>query len=170
VLGIVERLARALAHAHRAGLVHRDVKPANVLVDLPHRQVKLTDFGVAHAADAERSRSGLVLGTPTYMSPEQLAGSAVDGRSDLYSLGVMLFQLLTGELPYAATSLGELLRQIAQAGPRPLRSLRPELSPELEAILSRVLQKQPALRYADGDALADDLRKIAGDNPMAATP
>jgi serine/threonine-protein kinase len=163
VLGIVERVARALAHAHRAGLVHRDVKPANILVDLPHRQVKITDFGTAQVIGAERTRSGLVLGTPAFMSPEQLAGGAVDGRSDLYSLGVMLFQLLTGELPYEATSLGHLLRQVAQAAPRPLRSLRPDLPASLEAVLSRVLQKAPGLRHADGDALADDLRRVAAD-------
>jgi len=170
VLAIVERLARALAHAHRAGLVHRDVKPANVLVDLPHQQVKLTDFGVAHAAGAERSRSGLVLGTPTYMSPEQLAGAAVDGRSDLYSLGVMLFQLLTGELPYAASSMGELLRQIAQASPRPLRALRPQLPAGLEAVLSRLLQKSPTLRHADGDVLADELRQTGAEGPWLQPP
>src|SRR5688500_11242454 len=100
VLRIVARVADALAYAHTAGIVHRDVKPANVMVHLPTHQVKIADFGVARLADSARTRTGVTLGTPAFMSPEQLAGAPGDGRSDLYSLGVMLFQLLTGRLPY----------------------------------------------------------------------
>jgi serine/threonine-protein kinase len=160
VLRVGARVAEALAYAHRIGVVHRDIKPANVMLDLSHEQVKITDFGIAHLADGGRTRSGLVLGTPSFMSPEQLAGVKVDGRSDLYSLGVMLFQLLTGQLPYRASSLGELLQQIAGSPPRDLQELRPDLPAELGEVLALALQKRPELRYADGEQLASDLRRL----------
>jgi eukaryotic-like serine/threonine-protein kinase len=95
-------------------VVHRDIKPANVMVDLAADSVKVTDFGIARiAADASRTRTGLVLGSPSFMSPEQMAGQRVDGRSDLYSLGAMLFQLLTGRLPHQADTMSRLMFQIA---------------------------------------------------------
>ena len=120
VLQLAERLARALAYAHGRGVVHRDVKPANVIVDWSSNRVTLTDFGIARAAGAESTRTGLVLGSPVYMAPEQLAGAPADARGDLYALGVLLFQLLTGRLPHESHSLGDLLRQVAQrAGARP---------------------------------------------------
>jgi serine/threonine-protein kinase len=160
VLRIVIRVAEALAYAHGQGVVHRDVKPANVMVHLPTHQVKVTDFGVAQLADASRTRSGFVLGSPAYMAPEQLAGARVDGRSDLYSLGVLLFQLLTGRLPHEGDSMGEVMRRIATEPAPDLRSLRPELPQALSEVVALALEKRPQARYADGHQLADDLRLI----------
>jgi serine/threonine protein kinase len=160
VLRIVARVADALAYAHAAGVVHRDVKPANVMVHLPTHQVKVTDFGIARLADSERTRTGLTFGTPAFMAPEQLAGAPADGRSDLYSLGVMLFQLLTGRLPYDAPSMGELLRAIAGSAPLDLRVVRPELPAALAEVVALAIEKRPESRYADGRQLAEDLRLV----------
>ncbi|WP_377159153.1 serine/threonine-protein kinase [Roseateles sp. UC29_93] len=112
VLLLAARLARALQYAHGHGVVHRDIKPANVMLERESGSVKIMDFGIARVADGSRTRTGLVLGTPSYMSPEQLAGLQVDGRSDLYSLGAMLFQLLTGHLPHQTESMATLMHQI----------------------------------------------------------
>ena len=160
VLRIVTRVAEALAYAHSQGVVHRDIKPANVMVHLPTHQVKLTDFGVAQLADSSRTRSGFVLGSPAYMAPEQLAGARVDGRSDVYSLGVLLFQLLTGRLPHEGESMGEVLRRIATDPAPDLRSLRPDLPQALAEAVALALEKRPEARYADARQLADDLRLI----------
>jgi tRNA A-37 threonylcarbamoyl transferase component Bud32 len=160
VLRIVARVADALAYAHTRGVTHRDVKPANIMVDMARELVKVMDFGVARVADATRTRTGVVLGTPTFMSPEQLSGQPIDGRSDLYSLGVALFQLLTGQLPYPTDSMGALMRAIGREPPLPLLSLRPELPLELGDIVALALQKHPATRYASGQHMADDLRAV----------
>ena len=172
VLEIVERLARALAHAHERGVVHRDIKPGNVVVDLPRGTVKLTDFGVAGLADLGRTRTGVVLGTPAYMAPEQLAGGAADGRGDLYSLGVLLFHLLAGRLPHEHGSLGELLRRVAREPAPDLCTLRPELPPALAAVAARALQPQPGGRFATGTEMADALAaaRSACSPPAGHTP
>jgi serine/threonine-protein kinase len=111
---IIAKLAGALHYAHRQGVVHRDIKPANVMFDAPSGELKITDFGIARLTDAGRTRTGIVLGTPSYMSPEQLQGRPITGRSDLYSLAVTLFQLLTGQLPFRADSMLALMMKIAQ--------------------------------------------------------
>ncbi len=160
VLRIGARVAEALAYAHRQGVVHRDIKPANVMVDLAADTVKVTDFGIARIADASRTRTGLVLGTPSFMSPEQLAGSPVDGRSDLYSLGVMLFQLLSGRLPHEADSMARLMALIASDTAPDVRTWRPELPEALADVVALALEKRPEVRYADGHQLATDLRTV----------
>jgi serine/threonine-protein kinase len=160
VLRIVARVAEALAYAHSQGVVHRDVKPANVMVDLGAHRVTITDFGIARLTDGNRTRTGLVIGSPSFMSPEQLAGAQVDGRSDLYSLGVMLFQLLTGRLPYEGASMGELLRAVAGGPARDIRQLRPDAPPALAELLARALHKTPQQRFADGHQFAAALREI----------
>jgi len=167
VLLVLARVARALAHAHRHGVVHRDVKPANVMIDAAAMGgaaagvVKVTDFGIARITDAHRTRTGLVLGTPSFMAPEQLAGGVIDGRTDLYALGVMLFQLLTGTLPHTAESMGRLMHQIANDVAPDVRSLRPDLSQALTAVVARALEKRPEARFQDGDRFAADLLALA---------
>jgi eukaryotic-like serine/threonine-protein kinase len=161
VLTTIARVADALAHAHRQGVIHRDIKPANVMIDPATGAVKVTDFGIARVADACRTRTGLVLGTPSFMSPEQMAGRRVDGRTDLYSLGVMLFQLLTGALPHRSESMAELMKQIVNDPAPDVRSLRPELPEALANVVALALEKRVEVRYADGDQMAADLRTVA---------
>jgi len=161
VLRVVARVAEALAYAHSQGVVHRDIKPANVMVDLSRDLVKVTDFGIARISDSSRTRTGMVLGTPSFMSPEQMAGLRVDGRSDLYSLGVMLFQLLTGLLPHRSESMATLMHQIANEPAPDVRTLRPELPEMLADVVTLAVEKRPEVRYADGRQMASDLRQIA---------
>jgi eukaryotic-like serine/threonine-protein kinase len=158
VLSIVERVAQALAYAHRQGVVHRDIKPANIMYDALADGVKVTDFGIARITDSSKTKTGLVLGTPSFMSPEQIAGKKVDGRSDLYSLGVMLFQMLTGVLPLRGDSMAELMYKIANEDAPDVRTVRPELSERIANIVAISLSKRPETRFQDGDALAADLR------------
>jgi tRNA A-37 threonylcarbamoyl transferase component Bud32 len=161
LLPIMARVADALAYAHGRGVTHRDIKPANIMVDLPHGSVKVMDFGVARVADATRTRTGVVLGTPTFMSPEQLSGQTIDGRSDLYSLGVTLFQLLTGQLPYRNDSMAALMRAIGQETAPNVCTIRPDLPAALGDIVALALQKHPHTRYASGQQMAEDLRAVA---------
>jgi len=171
VLNIVARVADALAYAHRQGVVHRDIKPANVMIDPAVNSVKVTDFGIARITDSSRTRTGMVLGTPSYMSPEQMSGRRVDGRSDLYSLGVMLFQLLCGRLPHSAESMAKLMYQIANEPAPDVRTLRSDVPQALADVVALALEKRPEVRYGDGRQLATDLRTIAAAcGPAAATP
>jgi serine/threonine protein kinase len=165
VVQLGARVARALAHAHAQGVVHRDVKPANIVVDLARAHVTVTDFGIAWLADAASTRTGLVLGSPAFMSPEQLAGRRIDGRSDLYALGVTLYQLLTGRLPHAGQRLSDLMSQIANEVAPDVREARPELPEALAHVLALSLEKRPELRYADGLQLAEDLDAVAAQWP-----
>ena len=149
VLRIGARVGSALAHAHANGIVHRDLKPANVLVNLASGQVKLADFGVARDDTASATRTGMTLGTPAYMAPEQLAGAPASAASDTYSLGVMLFELLSGRRPHQAATLGELLKATASQPPAPLALLRPDLPPSVVAAVEQLLAREPAGRPAD---------------------
>ena len=161
LLPVMARVADALAYAHTRGVTHRDIKPANIMVDLASGSVKVMDFGVARVADAARTRTGVVLGTPTFMSPEQLSGQTLDGRTDLYSLGVSMFQLLTGYLPYRNDSMAQLMRAIAQEEVPNVCDLRDDLPRPLGDIVALALQKHPNTRYANGQQMAEDLRAVA---------
>ncbi len=160
VLSIVARVAEALAYAHKQNVVHRDIKPANIMYDSGSDTVKVTDFGIARITDSSRTKTGLVLGTPSFMSPEQIAGKKVDGRSDLYSLGVMLFQMLTGVLPFRGDSMAELMYKIGNEKAPDIRVIRNELSGKLADIVALSLTKQSEMRYQDGDQFAADLRLV----------
>ncbi|MDP3228078.1 MAG: serine/threonine-protein kinase [Acidovorax sp.] len=167
VLSITARVADALDYAHAHNVVHRDIKPANIMFDGAADAVKVTDFGIARITDSSRTRTGLVLGTPSFMSPEQLAGKKVDGRSDLYSLGVTLFQLLTGTLPLRGESMTELMHKIASADAPDVRQLRPEVSPAVAKVVALALQKRPDARYQTGRQFAADLREAVADGHAA---
>ncbi|WP_026352821.1 CHASE2 domain-containing serine/threonine-protein kinase [Solimonas variicoloris] len=162
VLRLAAEAADALDYAHANGIVHRDIKPANMMLLESTRALKLMDFGIARITDASKTKTGLVLGTPSYMSPEQLSGKKVDGRSDLFSLGVTLYQLLTGALPFRAESMATLMFKIANEPHLPPQALRPDLPAEVDAILARLLDKDPARRHARGADLARELRAAAG--------
>jgi serine/threonine-protein kinase len=169
VLSIVARVAMALSYAHKNNVVHRDIKPANIMYDSDTDTVKVTDFGIARITDSSKTKTGLVLGTPSFMSPEQLAGKKVDGRSDLYSLGVMLFQMLTGVLPLRGDSMAELMFKITNEEAPDVRSKRPDLPTALSAILARMLNKDRELRYQDGDQFASELRLLATESIQSAS-
>ncbi len=161
VLRIGARLGAALAHAHRHGVVHRDLKPANVLVDLGSGALKLCDFGVARLQEGGGTRTGMTLGTPAYMAPEQLAGAPATPASDTYALGVMLYELLSGRRPHQADTLGELLRATSQEPATPLGALRPDLPAPVLALVSRLLATNPQDRPADLAAWAAEAAALA---------
>ena len=161
-LGVAARVADALAHAHRHGVVHRDIQPGNVIVETATGRVVVTDFGIARVGDASHTRTGVLLGTPAYMAPEQLLGQRVDGRSDTYALGVLLFQLLCARLPFEADRPAALMRQIVNDRAPLLRSLRPELPETIETLVDRMLAKDRASRPADGAEVARALDAAAG--------
>jgi len=161
VLEVIGRTAEALGFAHKQQVVHRDIKPANLMYDAGADVLKITDFGIARLTGAGSTRTGIVLGTPSFMSPEQLEGRTVTGHSDLFSLGVSLFQLLTGQLPFTADSMTGLMQQIAEAPHPPLRAYRPDLPACVESVIDRALAKDPDARYDSGAQMAaalDDCR------------
>ncbi len=169
--GVCRQLADALSHAHEHHVLHRDMKPANVLLTengLP----KITDFGLAKVEDKmDLSRTGALMGTPNYMSPEQVsARKDVDGRTDVYSLGAMLYEMLTFQLPFTAESMQGIFVDILSRAPKPPRSLQPGISPDLEAVCLRCLEKDPDDRYRDAGDLADDLQRFLDGEATHARP
>ena len=162
--------AEALEHAHQFGVVHRDIKPANLLLDM-RGNLWITDFGLAHCqSQVGLTMTGDVVGTLRYMSPEQALGTCVpiDPRVDVYSLGGTLYELLTLQAPFNGRDRRDLLRQICFEEPRPLRRLNPDIPGELETIVLKALEKNPADRYASAQELADDLRRFLEDKPIRA--
>ncbi len=161
VLSIITLSADALNYAHQQNIVHRDIKPANIMYVPESSKIKLTDFGIARITDSSRTKTGMVLGTPSYMSPEQLSGKHVDGRSDLFSLGVMLYQLLTGELPFTGESMATLMFKIANDPHPEIIAVKPDLAsraPCVASIVNRSLEKDPDKRYQTGAEMSADLR------------
>ncbi len=158
VLSILARVADALAYAHSNNVVHRDVKPANVMYEAASDQVKVTDFGIARITDSSRTKTGMVLGTPSYMSPEQLSGKKIDGRSDIFSLGVTLYQMACGQLPFVGESMTQLMYKIANEAHPAIREVNPQLPEALTRIIDRALCKDIAQRYQTADDMAKDLR------------
>jgi eukaryotic-like serine/threonine-protein kinase len=164
VLELMALAADALGYAHKQNVVHRDVKPANIMYEPESNEFKITDFGIARITDSSKTKTGMVLGTPSYMSPEQLSGKKVGGRSDLFSLGVMLYQLLSGELPFKGDSMSSLMFMIASDPHRDIVSFRPELAKEAPCtvqIINKALAKDPEQRFPSGEVMAQYLRKCA---------
>jgi serine/threonine-protein kinase len=161
VMSIVARVADALDYAHKQNVVHRDIKPANIMYDPDTDTPKVTDFGIARITDSSKTKTGMVLGTPSYMSPEQLAGKKIQGGSDLFSLGVSLYQLACGKLPFEGDSMAQLMYRIANETHTDILSIRADLPPCLVAIVNKSLAKQNEDRYANGAEMAEALRQCA---------
>ena len=168
IFDISYRLAKALAYAHDHKVIHRDIKPSNIIYNPDSKEMHLTDFGIARMQDAHLTQTGQVVGTPSYMSPEQITGKRVDHRSDLFSLGTTMYQLFTGKLPFQADTMATLLYKITMEAPVPLDAIRPDLPPELSRIISQLLKKEAEQRYQSAEALAKDLEDCK--NAMKNTP
>jgi hypothetical protein len=156
---VAARLAEALHHAHARGIVHRDIKPANIML-LSTGEPKIMDFGIAKLPTSQLTTEGEVFGTPAYMSPEQALNQKVDGRSDLFSLGSVLYAMLTGERAFDGPSVPNILAMIAYRDPPPAGARVPGLPPALDVVLGRLLAKDPAQRHPDGRTLAEDLDDV----------
>jgi serine/threonine-protein kinase len=169
VISIVARVADALGYAHRQNVVHRDVKPANVMYEAENDAVKVTDFGIARITDSSKTKTGMVLGTPSYMSPEQLQGKKIDGRSDLFSLAVSLYQLVCGKLPFEGDSMAQLMYRIANEHAPDILQYNPSLPPALVAFLDRAMSKEAGERYQTGEEFAGALRATVGGPSATAT-
>ncbi len=159
VVKIIYTCAKALQYAHKRGVIHRDIKPSNIMLTLDN-EVKIIDFGIAILRDADISRIEGIAGSPSYMSPEQIQSAEIVPSSDLYSLGAVMYELLTGFRPFRATTLSRLLNQIVYATPPPIHRLRAEIPEELEEAVAVVLQKDPARRFRDGGEMAACLTRV----------
>jgi CHASE2 domain-containing sensor protein len=168
-VSIVARAADALGYAHKQNVVHRDIKPANMMYHADTDTLKLTDFGIARLTDSSKTKTGMVLGTPSYMSPEQLAGKKIEGRSDLFSLAVSLYQMLCGKLPFEGESMAQLMFKIANEAPTDILSVNPNVPPALVAFLDKALSKNPDERYQTGEEFGGALRATMS-GPAAQKP
>ena len=161
VLDIMAAVADALAYAHQQGVVHRDIKPANIM-RLNNGTVKVTDFGIAWVIDSTKTKTGIVMGTPSYMSPEQVSGKKVDGRSDLFSLGIVFYEMLTGQKPFEGETLTALMYAIAKAPFKPLAEVVPDLPPCCIALVEKLLTKGVSRRYKSADQALAAIRECQG--------
>ena len=159
VVEIVFKCAKALHYAHGRGVIHRDIKPSNVMLTLDN-DVRIIDFGIAIVKDSTISRIEGIAGSPSYMSPEQVQSADITPSSDIYSLGAVMYELLTGFRPFRASNLSKLLHQIVYATPAPLHTLRSEISEEIEDVVSTALRKEPDQRFQNGLELAASLTRI----------
>lgn len=160
VLACISKVAEALDYAHNQGVVHRDIKPGNIIYHEQTELVKVTDFGIARIMDTANTRTGTILGSPAYMSPEQLAGKKVGGTADLFSLGATLYQLLTGEFPFKGDSIAELAYKIANEKHRPIRDIRQELPRNITRLINKALNKDAGKRFSSGADMKDALDRI----------
>jgi len=158
VLRIVSDCAIALDYAHGQQVVHRDIKPSNIMYDPDTGTAKITDFGIARITDSSKTRTGTVLGTPNYMSPEQCMGKKVDGRADLFSLGVVLYQLVSGELPFKGDSMATLMYSIVNDPAIDIKKVKPDINPALRKVIHNAIGKRPEKRYQSGRKLAAHLK------------
>ncbi|MBF0487824.1 MAG: CHASE2 domain-containing protein [Nitrospirae bacterium] len=158
VLRVITRVGEALDYAHLNGVVHRDIKPANIML-LNNKELRVTDFGIARVMESSKTQTGMVLGTPSYMSPEQIAGRKVDGRSDLFSLGVVFFELLVGERPFKGDSIATLMYNITGTAPTAIKSIEPRIPACVVEIIDKLLQKNAADRFSRGKDLIDAINR-----------
>ena len=156
---IIMDVALALDYAHQQHVVHRDIKPANIIYDKQKHLAKITDFGVACLTDASKTKTGTVLGSPYYMSPEQLAGKRVDGRADLFSLGVTMYQMLTGELPFKGDSIANLMYNITNEKHPDIRRYRSDLPNCVNNVINKALQKEAEARFQGGKQMAASMKR-----------
>ncbi len=163
-LDLVQQVAEALDYAHAQGIVHRDIKPSNIIVT-PDGRAKIADFGIAKLSVAQLTTPGQILGTPSYMSPEQLSGGAVDGRSDLFALGVILYWMLTGDKPFTGDTTTAVSFKIVYKDPVPVTQLNPSLPPTLDPVMDQALAKNPDRRYQRGKEFAQDLDDLRHRRP-----
>lgn len=161
ILDIVKQVAQGLIYSHEHGVVHRDIKPTNIMVK-SDSQVKITDFGIARmTSSAVQTQTGMVLGTPKYMSPEQVLGKPIDQRSDIFSLGVMLFEMLTQTSPFVGDTLNEIMFQTININPPSPSSINTLLPARLDIIVAKALEKEPNERYQSAREFASDLSDAA---------
>jgi len=161
---LMAQIAEALDYAHKQGVIHRDIKPSNIILDESGRSIKVVDFGIARIGTTSRTRTGTILGTPLYMSPEQLAGRLMDGRSDIFSLGILMFELLTGERPFEADSVAALMMKISRDPQPDVLKIRGGVPICLRNIIDKCLQKDPALRFQTAAALRIALLRCINNN------
>jgi serine/threonine-protein kinase len=168
VLSWIDTLAAALEHAHAQGVIHRDIKPANIRAHLVRSEITLLDFGIARAPDAQATRTGVLMATPAYAAPELLQGDHPTPATDLYALGVVFYELLTGRRPHLASDLGQLLRQISQTQPDPPSRYQPSLSDAVDAAVLRLLRRKPAERTPSAQSLRQQLAALLAASPTTA--